>query len=35
MSERSYEKGLEGVMAAESEICQIDGDKGKIFYRGY
>ncbi len=30
-----YAKGLEGVIAAESEICQIDGAKGKLYYRGY
>lgn len=30
-----YAKGLEGVIAAESEICQIDGEAGKLYYRGY
>jgi len=30
-----YAKGLEGVIAAESEICQIDGANGKLYYRGY
>ena len=35
MSEISYAKGLEGVIAAESIICKIDGIKGKLFYRGY
>jgi citrate synthase len=25
-----YAKGLEGVIAAESEICQIDGANGKL-----
>lgn len=35
MSETSYAKGLEGVIAAESEICQIDGLNGKLYYRGY
>ena len=28
-----YAKGLEGVIAAESEICQIDGAKGNLYYR--
>jgi citrate synthase len=35
MSEISYAKGLEGVIAAESIICKIDGLQGKLFYRGY
>jgi citrate synthase len=35
MAEVEYAKGLEGVVAAESEICQIDGAKGKLYYRGY
>jgi citrate synthase len=35
MKEASYAKGLEGVIAAESEICQIDGVNGKLHYRGY
>lgn len=35
MPETDYAKGLEGVVAAESEICQIDGAQGKLFYRGY
>ena len=35
MTETSYAKGLEGVIAAESEICQIDGAQGKLYYRGY
>jgi len=28
-------KGLEGVIALESELSSIDGDKGKLVYRGY
>jgi citrate synthase len=28
-------KGLEGVIAAESKICFIDGDNGRLLYRGY
>lgn len=35
MAETTYAKGLEGVIAAESEICQIDGAAGKLYYRGY
>jgi len=35
MAETTYAKGLEGVIAAESEICQIDGANGKLHYRGY
>jgi citrate synthase len=35
MAETTYAKGLEGVIAAESEICQIDGANGKLYYRGY
>jgi citrate synthase len=35
MTETTYAKGLEGVIAAESEVCQIDGANGKLYYRGY
>lgn len=28
-------KGLEGVIAAESRICKIDGEQGKLYYLGY
>ena len=31
----SFAKGLEGVTAAESEICKIDGVAGLLSYRGY
>ncbi len=34
MSQSTFAKGLEGVVAAESEICQIDGINGKLHYRG-
>ena len=27
--------GLEGIVAAESEICFIDGDAGILSYQGY
>lgn len=30
-----YNKGLEGVIAAESRICKIDGEKGMLYYLGY
>ena len=30
-----YSPGLAGVPAAESSICDIDGQKGILFYRGY
>jgi citrate synthase len=30
-----YAKGLEGVIAAESSICRIDGEQGKLLYYGY
>lgn len=35
MVDETYSKGLEGVVAAESRICKIDGAKGKLYYRGY
>ena len=35
MAEATYAKGLEGVVAAESEICRIDGEIGKLYYVGY
>ena len=35
MAEATYAKGLEGVVAAESEICRIDGERGKLYYLGY
>ena len=34
MSE-SFSKGLEGVVAAQSSICLIDGERGELSYRGY
>ncbi|HKJ84470.1 MAG TPA: citrate/2-methylcitrate synthase [Spirochaetia bacterium] len=34
MSE-TFAKGLEGVIAAESKICRIDGEKGQLYYMGY
>jgi citrate synthase len=35
MSDSTYAKGLEGVIVAESSICKIDGQNGKLYYRGY
>lgn len=34
-SDSQYAKGLEGVVAAESRICRIDGEKGALYYLGY
>ncbi|MBI2027237.1 MAG: citrate synthase, partial [Deltaproteobacteria bacterium] len=31
----TYSRGLEGVIADESKICFIDGQKGELYYRGY
>lgn len=35
MGKPDYAKGLEGVIAAESQICYIDGQQGKLYYMGY
>ena len=35
MEKPAFARGLEGVIAAESAICRIDGDKGKLYYLGY
>lgn len=35
MAEAAYAKGLEGVIAAESQISRIDGHAGRLSYRGY
>jgi citrate synthase len=35
MANIEYAKGLEGVIAAESKICKIDGENGKLYYMGY
>lgn len=34
-TEHQYPKGLDGVIAAESRICKIDGDRGALYYLGY
>jgi len=31
----AYSPGLEGVVVKESEICLIDVENSKIYYRGY
>lgn len=31
----TFAKGLEGVIAAESKICRIDGEKGQLYYLGF
>jgi citrate synthase len=31
----TYSKGLEGIIADETTISRIDGQRGKLFYRGY
>ncbi len=35
MSSEQYVRGLEGIIAAESSICSIDGEQGLLYYRGY
>lgn len=35
MATSSFSAGLEDVVAAESEICFIDGKEGRLVYRGY
>ena len=32
---RAYSPGLEGVIAGESSIALVDGDNGRLLYRGY
>jgi len=31
----TYSKGLEGIIADETTICRLDGQHGRLFYRGY
>ncbi len=31
----TYSKGLEGIIADETRICRLDGQHGKLYYRGY
>lgn len=35
MADTDFSEGLEDVVAASSEICFIDGDEGRLVYRGY
>ncbi|OQX29363.1 MAG: hypothetical protein B0D92_04180 [Spirochaeta sp. LUC14_002_19_P3] len=35
MAEMAYSPGLEGVIAGESKICKVDGEKGMLYYYGY
>ncbi|MCF7973817.1 MAG: citrate synthase, partial [Phycisphaerae bacterium] len=35
MSEQTFAKGLEGVIATDSKICRVDGINGGLYYRGY
>ncbi len=35
MSDVEYSKGLDGVIADESEICRVDGTNGRLYYLGY
>ncbi len=35
MEQAPYAKGLEGVIVAESKVCRIDGQSGKLYYMGY
>lgn len=34
-SERGYSAGLKGVVAGETELASIDGERGELRYRGY
>lgn len=34
-ADKSFKEGLEDIVAAESSICYIDGEKGVLSYRGY
>lgn len=35
VQQSDYQKGLDGVIAAESKICKINGEEGKLYYLGY
>lgn len=35
MSSETATKGLKGVVAADSSICQVNGTEGRLLYRGY
>src|ERR1700704_4849434 len=31
----AYKDGLEDIIAARSAICRVDGEAGRLYYRGY
>src|SRR3989441_13075285 len=33
--ETAWKAGLEDVIAARSAICRVDGEAGRLYYRGY
>jgi citrate synthase len=35
MADEEIKRGLEGVLVAESNLSHIDGDEGRLIYRGY
>lgn len=35
VSEKVAARGLKGVVAADTTICEVDGEAGKLIYRGY
>lgn len=34
-ADKTAARGLKGVVAADTQICDVDGDAGKLIYRGY
>ena len=34
-ADKTAARGLKGVVAADTKICDVDGDAGKLIYRGY
>jgi citrate synthase len=34
-ADKTAARGLKGVVAADTNICDVDGDAGKLIYRGY
>jgi citrate synthase len=35
MTTAAYKDGLEDIIAARSAICRVDGEAGRLYYRGY
>ena len=33
--QRPYSPGLEGVLAGETALSKVDGERGRLIYRGY